>query len=40
MNYGQNITLLYANEKKELLVSSSKDDDDIIGTTLDFLRKG
>jgi len=40
MNYGQNITLLYANDKKELLVSSSKDDDDIIGTLLDFLRKG
>jgi len=39
MNYGQNITIIYANEQKELLRSPSKDDDDIIDTTLKYLRK-
>lgn len=38
-NYGQNITIAYLNEEKELLKSPSKDDDDIIKVTLEFLRR-
>ncbi len=37
-NYGQNITVKFDNDKKELLKSRSKDDDDIIDTVLRFLR--
>lgn len=38
MNYGQNITMVYHNEKKEMVKSDSKDDDDIIRATLKYLR--
>jgi len=38
MNYGQNITITYLNESKEMLKSKSKDDDDIIMATLFYLR--
>lgn len=38
MNYGQNITITYANESKETIKSDSKDDDDIIKATLFYLR--
>jgi len=37
-NYGDNITIVYNDEKKEYLKSRSKDDDDIITATLGFLR--
>jgi len=38
MNYGQNITIAYMNESKEMIKSHSKDDDDIIKATLFYLR--
>jgi len=38
MNYGQNITITYLNESKEMIKSDSKDDDDIIKKTLFYLR--
>ena len=38
MNYGQNITVTYLNESKEMIKSNSKDDDDIIKATLYYLR--
>ena len=38
MNYGQNITVTYANDSKESIKSASKDDDDIIKVTLSYLR--
>jgi len=38
MNYGQNITVEYANGSKESLKASSKDDDDIIKEVLHYLR--
>ena len=38
MNYGQNITISYLNESKEIIKSNSKDDDDIIKATLFYLR--
>jgi len=38
MNYGQNITVTYQNESKEMIKSDSKDDDDIIKVTLRYLR--
>ena len=38
MNYGQNITIEYANASKESLKASSKDDDDIIKEVLYYLR--
>ncbi|MEA3228202.1 MAG: CarD family transcriptional regulator [Campylobacterota bacterium] len=38
MNYGQNITILYFNESKEMVKSDSRDDDDIIKATLTYLR--
>jgi transcription-repair coupling factor (superfamily II helicase) len=38
MNYGQNITITYANDSKETIKSESKDDDDIIKATLFYLR--
>ena len=38
MNYGQNITVTYFNESKEMIKSKSKDDDDIIKATLFYLR--
>jgi len=40
MNYGQNITIVFEDEKKESIKSASKDDDDIIDTVLKYLRKG
>jgi transcription-repair coupling factor (superfamily II helicase) len=39
MNYAQNITFVYMDDKKESIKSASKDDDDIIGATLSYLRK-
>lgn len=38
MNYGQNITVTYANDSKESIKSDSRDDDDIIKVTLSYLR--
>lgn len=38
MNYGQNITIEYANGSKESLKAASKDDDDIIKEVLYYLR--
>ncbi len=38
MNYGQNITVEYANGSKESLKAASKDDDDIIKEVLYYLR--
>jgi len=38
MNYGQNITITYLNDSREIIKSDSKDDDDIIKTTLFYLR--
>ncbi len=38
MNYGQNITIEYANGSKESLKSASKDDDDLIKEVLHYLR--
>ena len=38
MNYGQNITVEYANASKESLKAASKDDDDIIKEVLYYLR--
>ena len=38
MNYGQNITISYLNESKEMIKSDSRDDDDIIKATLFYLR--
>ena len=38
MNYGQNITIEYANTSKESLKAASKDDDDIIKEVLHYLR--
>jgi len=38
MNYGQNITIEYANGSKESEKSASKDDDDIIKAVLYYLR--
>ncbi len=37
-NYGQNITIVYLNESKEVIKSDSKDDDDIIKAVLYYLR--
>ena len=37
-NYGQNISITYANDLKESIKSDSKDDDDIIKATLSYLR--
>ncbi|SFV74774.1 Transcription-repair coupling factor [hydrothermal vent metagenome] len=39
MNYGQNITISYEDDKKEMIKSDSKDDDDIIKATLQYLRR-
>ncbi len=39
MNYGQNITISYMNDKKESIKSASKDDDDIVDAVLLYLRK-
>ncbi len=39
MNYGQNITITYEDDKKEMLKAVSKDDDDIIAEVLKFLRR-
>ncbi len=39
MNYAQNITVIYQDEKKETLKASSKDDDDIIVAVLKYLRE-
>jgi len=38
MNYGQNITITYLDEKKQSIKSQSKDDDDIIKAVLSYLR--
>ncbi len=38
MNYGQNITVEYANGSKESMKAASKDDDDIIKKVLHYLR--
>ena len=38
MNYGQNITIVYFNESKEMIKADSRDDDDIIKATLFYLR--
>ena len=38
-NYEMNITILYNDEKKEVLKSPSKDDDDILGTVSRFLNR-
>jgi len=38
MNYGQNITITYINNSKEMIKSDSRDDDDIIKATLFYLR--
>ncbi len=38
MNYGQNITISYMNDSKEMIKSASRDDDDIIKATLFYLR--
>lgn len=38
MNYGQNITITYSNNSREMIKSKSKDDDDIIKETLFYLR--
>jgi transcription-repair coupling factor (superfamily II helicase) len=38
MNYGQNITITYFNDSREMIKSKSKDDDDIIKATLFYLR--
>ena len=38
MNYGQNITITYINDSKEMIKSDSRDDDDIIRATLFYLR--
>jgi transcription-repair coupling factor (superfamily II helicase) len=37
-NYGQNITIAYLNDSKEVIKSDSKDDDDIIKAVLYYLR--
>jgi len=37
-NYGQNITIVYANDSKETIKSDSKDDDDLIKAVLYYLR--
>jgi len=39
MNYAQNITIVFNDDKKEVIKSSSKDDDDIIEAVLIYLRK-
>ncbi|NPA59333.1 MAG: DEAD/DEAH box helicase [Epsilonproteobacteria bacterium] len=39
MNYGQNITISYMDEKKDSIKSASKDDDDIVDAVLLYLRK-
>lgn len=38
-NFQQNISVLYRDDKKEVIKSPSKDDDDIIATTLRFVKK-
>lgn len=38
-NYGQNISLTYADNTKQTLSSPSKDDDDVLATILQTLRK-
>ncbi len=38
MNYGQNITIVYQDDNKEVIKSASKDDDDIIAEVLKYLR--
>ncbi|SFV54051.1 Transcription-repair coupling factor [hydrothermal vent metagenome] len=37
-NYGQNVTVTYANNSKETIQSKSRDDDDIIKCALFYLR--
>ena len=37
-NYGQNISIIYKNESKEVIKSESKDDDDVIKAVLHYLR--
>ncbi|MBI3874026.1 MAG: DEAD/DEAH box helicase [Arcobacter sp.] len=37
-NYEMNISVIYNNDKKEVLKSPSRDDDDILGTVLKFLK--
>ncbi len=37
-NYGENITIMIAEDKKEYIKARSKDDDDILTATLSFLR--
>jgi transcription-repair coupling factor (superfamily II helicase) len=39
MNYAQNITIVFNDDKKEIIKSASKDDDDIIEAVLRYLRK-
>jgi len=39
MNYAQNITVIYQDEKKESFKAPSKDDDDIIAAVLKYLRE-
>jgi len=38
-NYDMNITIVYNDEKKEMIKSRSRDDDDLIITTLNYLTK-
>ncbi|MEA3316243.1 MAG: transcription-repair coupling factor [Campylobacterota bacterium] len=38
-NYDMNITIVYQDDKKELIKSPSRDDDDLIQTTLEYLNK-
>jgi len=37
-NYGQNISITYANGSTETIKAASKDDDDIIKEVLSYLR--
>jgi transcription-repair coupling factor (superfamily II helicase) len=38
-SYAQNISIVYENDKKEMIKSPSKDDDDVVESVLKFLRK-
>jgi len=38
-NYDMNISIVYQDDKKELIKSPSRDDDDLIKTTLEYLNK-
>ena len=38
-NYGDNITIMISEDKKEYIKARSKDDDDILSATLGYLRK-